>query len=74
MRDGTFLRLKTMEIGYTLPRGWVNAVNLQNIRLYLSGSNLLIFSKFKMWDPEMAGNGLAYPLQRVFNVGVNIEF
>jgi hypothetical protein len=74
MRDGTFLRLKTMEIGYTLPRRWVNTVNFQNIRLYLSGSNLLMFSKFKMWDPEMAGNGLAYPIQRVFNVGINIEF
>ncbi|MDR2775404.1 MAG: SusC/RagA family TonB-linked outer membrane protein, partial [Tannerella sp.] len=74
MRDGTFLRLKTMEIGYTLPQRWTNVINLQNIRLYLSGSNLLVFSKFKMWDVEMAGNGLAYPIQRVFNVGVNVEF
>jgi TonB-linked SusC/RagA family outer membrane protein len=74
MRDGTFLRLKTMEIGYTLPQQWTKAINIQNIRLYLSGNNLLVFSKFKMWDPEMAGNGLAYPIQRVFNVGVNIEF
>jgi TonB-linked SusC/RagA family outer membrane protein len=74
MRDGTFLRFKTMEIGYTLPRRWINPINIQNLRLYISGNNLLIFSKFKMWDPEMAGNGLAYPIQRVFNVGVNVEF
>ncbi|MDR3246999.1 MAG: TonB-dependent receptor [Prevotellaceae bacterium] len=74
MRDGSFLRLKTMEIGYTLPKAWVERVKLQNARFYVSGSNLLVFSKFKMWDPEMAGNGLAYPLQRVFNLGLNIDF
>jgi TonB-linked SusC/RagA family outer membrane protein len=74
MRDGTFLRLKTMEIGYTLPKKWVNNIKLTNARLYVTGNNLLVFSKFKMWDPEMAGNGLAYPIQRVFNIGVNVEF
>jgi TonB-linked SusC/RagA family outer membrane protein len=74
MRDGAFLRLKTAEIGYTLPAKWVNHIKLQNARLYISGNNLLLFSKFKMWDVEMAGNGLAYPIQRVFNFGVNIDF
>ncbi|MDR1895591.1 MAG: TonB-dependent receptor [Prevotellaceae bacterium] len=74
MRDGSFLRLKTAEVGYTLPKGWVERVKLQSARFYVSGSNLLVFSKFKMWDPEMAGNGLAYPLQRVFNIGLNVEF
>ncbi|MDR1120374.1 MAG: TonB-dependent receptor, partial [Dysgonamonadaceae bacterium] len=63
MRDGTFLRLKTVEIGYSLPKKWINAIKLQSARLYVTGNNLLVFSKFKMWDPEMAGNGLAYPLQ-----------
>jgi TonB-linked SusC/RagA family outer membrane protein len=74
MRDGSFLRLKTSEIGYTLPAIFVSAVKLSNVRLYVSGSNLAVFSVFKMWDSEMAGNGLAYPLQRVFNIGANIEF
>jgi TonB-linked SusC/RagA family outer membrane protein len=74
MRDGSFLRLKTAEIGYSLPKKWISNVKLQSARFYFSGSNLLLFSKFKMWDPEMAGNGLAYPLQRVFNIGLNIEF
>jgi TonB-linked SusC/RagA family outer membrane protein len=74
MRDGTFLRLKTIEIGYSLPKQWVNIVKLQSARLYVTGNNLLVFSKFKMWDPEMAGNGLAYPVQRVFNIGLNVEF
>jgi TonB-linked SusC/RagA family outer membrane protein len=74
MRDGSFLRLKTAEIGYSLPHKWIERVKLQSARLYISGSNLLLFSKFKMWDPEMAGDGLKYPLQRVFNLGLNIGF
>lgn len=74
MRDGSFLRLKTAEIGYTLPKRWVQAIKSSNVRFYASGNNLAILSAFKMWDPEMAGNGLAYPLQRVVNFGVNIEF
>jgi TonB-linked SusC/RagA family outer membrane protein len=74
MRDGSFLRLKTAEIGYSLPKKWISNIKLQSARFYVSGSNLLLFSKFKMWDPEMAGDGLKYPLQRVFNLGLNIEF
>jgi TonB-linked SusC/RagA family outer membrane protein len=74
MRDGSFLRLKSAEIGYTLPKAWIKKALLQNARFYVSGNNLLVFSKFKMWDPEMAGNGLAYPIQRVFNIGVNVDF
>jgi TonB-linked SusC/RagA family outer membrane protein len=74
MRDGSFLRLKTAEIGYTLPKRWIEHSKIQNARIYLSGSNLMVFSVFKMWDPEMADNGLAYPLQRVFNLGVNVNF
>jgi TonB-linked SusC/RagA family outer membrane protein len=74
MRDGAFLRLKTAEIGYSLPHKWINRVKMQGARIYISGNNLLLFSKFKMWDIEMAGNGLAYPIQRVFNFGINIDF
>lgn len=74
MRNGSFLRLKTVEVGYNLPTKWIKPLHLSNVRVYGTGNNLCVFSKFKMWDPEMAGNGLAYPLQRVFNLGVNIEF
>jgi hypothetical protein len=74
MRDGSFLRLKTAEIGYTVPVKTSRKIYLENIRLYVSGSNLAVFSVFKMWDPEMAGNGLSYPLQRVINIGANFEF
>jgi TonB-linked SusC/RagA family outer membrane protein len=74
MRSGDFLRLKSLELGYTLPKRWLDAIRMQNIRFYASGTNLFVISKFKMWDPEMGNNGLAYPLQRVFNLGVTIEF
>src|SRR5690606_1789009 len=71
MRDGSFLRLKQAEFGYTIPQRLSERWSMSNLRFYLSGTNLLLFSKFKMWDVEMAGNGLGYPNQRVFNLGVN---
>jgi TonB-linked SusC/RagA family outer membrane protein len=74
MRDGSYLRMKSVELGYTLPKKWINVIKMQNIRLYASGSNLFVISKFKMWDPEMGSNGLAYPIQRVVNLGVTIDF
>ncbi|MDR0386077.1 MAG: SusC/RagA family TonB-linked outer membrane protein, partial [Prevotellaceae bacterium] len=74
MHDGSFLRLKSVELGYSFPKKWIEKLKMQNLRFYASGSNLFVISAFKMWDPEMAGDGLKYPLQRVFNIGVNIEF
>ena len=74
MRDGSFLRLKQVEFGYTLPGRLTRKAEVENLRLYVSGSNLWCWSNFKLWDPEMAGNGLGYPVQRVFNFGVNINF
>ncbi|MDR2472710.1 MAG: TonB-dependent receptor [Tannerella sp.] len=72
LRDGSFLRLKSLEAGYTVPAKWIAPV--RNIRLYFSGTNLLTFSKFKLWDPEMGGNGLGYPVQKVFNFGLQLSF
>jgi TonB-linked SusC/RagA family outer membrane protein len=74
MRDGSFLRLKTLELGYTLPDKWIRKLGMTSFRLYYSGVNLLCFSRFKLWDPEMAGNGLGYPIQRVHNIGINLSF
>lgn len=74
MRDGSFLRLKTVEAGYSLPTRFSRKLGMENLRVYFSANNLVCFSKFKLWDPEMAGNGLGYPLQRVFNVGLNVQF
>lgn len=73
MRDGSFLRLKQAEIGYTIPGKWKEKLRIDNLRVYVSGTNLLLWSKFKLWDVEMGGNGLGYPIQRVFNVGINVS-
>lgn len=74
MRDGSFLRLKSVELGYTLPDTWTKKAYIRNLRLYFSGTNLLTFSVFKLWDPEMAGNGMGYPIQKVYNIGLNLTF
>lgn len=74
LRNGAFVRFKTAEIGYTLPKELTNRAHIQNFRVYVSGSNLFVWSKFKMWDPEMAGDGLGYPVQRVINLGINFNF
>src|SRR3546814_1194839 len=73
MQDGTFLRLKSMEIGYTLPAKLLQRFKVENLRIYLAGTNLLTFSSFKLWDPEMGGNGLGYPTQRVFSAGLQVS-
>lgn len=65
LRNGAFLKLKNAEIGYTYKKA----------RFYVSGINLLTFSPFKLWDPEMGGGkGLSYPTQRTFNVGFQLSF
>lgn len=74
MRDGSFLRLKQAEIGYTVPGNWQKKLHIGQLRFYVSGTNLLLFSKFKLWDVEMAGQGLGYPIQRTLNLGLNISF
>ncbi|MDR1667266.1 MAG: TonB-dependent receptor [Bacteroidales bacterium] len=74
MQDATFLRLKSAEIGYSVPQRLIQKLFMSNLRIYVSGTNLLCWSPFKLWDPEMAGNGLGYPLQRVINIGLNVGF
>ncbi|HNZ67707.1 MAG: TonB-dependent receptor [Prolixibacteraceae bacterium] len=74
MQDGTFLRLKSVELGYSLPKNLYQRFGIEYMRLYGSGTNLLTFSRFKLWDPEMGGNGLGYPVQRVLNIGLQISF
>jgi TonB-linked SusC/RagA family outer membrane protein len=73
MQDGAFVRLKSAEIGYSFSDGALKKLNLQKFRIYASGTNLLVFSRFKLWDPELAGNGFNYPNQRVFNLGINLS-
>ena len=69
LRSVGYIRLKSLEMGYTMPE-----IGGLSPRFYASGTNLLTLSNFKLWDPEMGGNGLSYPLQRVFNVGIQLNF
>ena len=73
MQDGAFLRLKQLEVGYSLSDKLISKWKMDKVRFYASGTNLFVISKFKLWDPELAGNGLEYPNQRVFNIGLNIS-
>ncbi|WP_256005286.1 TonB-dependent receptor [Pedobacter deserti] len=74
MRNGAFLRLKSVELGYTFPKRMTQRIQVQNLRLYGSATNLFTLSGFKYWDVEMAGDGLGYPVQRVFNLGLQLDF
>ncbi len=74
MRNGSFLRLKQVEVGYSLPKRWMDKLHLSKTRVYVNGINLLTISSFKLWDVEMGGNGLGYPIQKVINGGLQISF
>ncbi|MBR1872848.1 MAG: TonB-dependent receptor [Bacteroidales bacterium] len=74
-RDMGFMRLKNAEIGYTLPKRITRKIGLSTVRFYLQGVNLLTFSKFKLWDPELAAsNGNIYPQMRTYSFGINLNF
>lgn len=72
MRNGAMLRLKSLELGYNLPEKAARKIGMTKLRVYVNASNLFVISNFKLWDPEMGANGLGYPLQRVFNIGLSI--
>lgn len=75
MRNGSFLRLKNFEVGYTMSKGLMNKTFIKSLRFYISGNNLLTFSKFKLWDPEKGnGDGSGYPPNRVVTLGLNANF
>ena len=74
LRDGSFLRLKSLEIGYSMNEELIQKAKLESARLYISTTNLFTISKFKIWDVEMGGNGLGYPIQRGINLGLNMNF
>jgi TonB-linked SusC/RagA family outer membrane protein len=75
LKDMSMLRLKNLEVGYTLPQKWTDAIWISRARVYVRGANLLCFSKFKLWDPELdTTNGLKYPIMRSFSIGLDITF
>lgn len=75
LRDGSFLRLKSVEIGYSLPKSLLQKSFIKSLRFYAAGNNLLQFSPFKLWDPEKGStDGSGYPLNRMFSIGFNANF
>lgn len=76
LQDTSYLRLKNLQLGYTLPKGWLNSVGVENIRIYYSVENLLTFDKMKInIDPESTSQRLSsYPLLRTHAFGVNVTF
>lgn len=72
MRNGSFLRLKSIDMGYTF--GDLKKIGLKAPRVYFTANNVALFSKFRMWDVEMGGNGLGYPVQSVYSLGAQLNF
>ena len=77
-RNATFLRLKSVQLGYSLPEGILSKSFLNRVRIYVSGENLATFTNYyEGWDPEMNTGGSSatfYPLLRVFAAGIDIKF
>lgn len=71
MKNGDFLRLRSLEIGYDLPKKWINKVRLQKASIYLRGMNLFTLDHIKDFDPEVLEG---YPVMRSYNIGVNLTF
>ena len=75
VKDIDFLRLKTLDFGYYLPKSVTRATRMKNARIYVQGVNLFYWSKFKLWDPELnTTNGTAYPNTRTITFGVQATF
>ena len=74
-KDMSFLRCKTIEVGYTLPRKWLSSLYVKSCRVFVSGNNLFCISSFKLWDPELGTNdGLKYPMNRSVMFGLDVNF
>jgi len=74
-KDMSFLRMKNAELGYTFPKKWTSRIGLSTTRIYLTGANLLTFSRFKLWDPELESSyGNVYPLTKNVSIGLNLNF
>lgn len=71
VRSGSYMRLKNVEVGYTLPVSWARKISVSGIRVFVNGENLLTLYGYKGFDPEV--NGIAYPIQQVFNAGVDLK-
>lgn len=75
LANGAYLRLKTVELGYTLPKEVAKKIRMTNFRVSVIADNLHVWDKVKLWDPEQAsGNGAGYPLTRSFTMNIQMSF
>ncbi|MDD4592588.1 MAG: TonB-dependent receptor, partial [Parabacteroides sp.] len=75
LKDASFIRLKNVELAYNFPPKLLERMNIENLRLFVSGFNLFSIDKIKIQDPEGTNaGGMYYPQQRIYNMGVNISF
>ena len=73
-RDGSFLRLKNVELGYQFDKKLVQRWKMQNLRIYVQGSNLAVWDHVKMWDPEIGNSGARYPINATWTFGLDVTF
>lgn len=75
LRDGAYLRLKTLEIGYTIPKLMTTKLQMDNVRIFLIGTNLFVWDSLKLWDPELgSGDGMKYPPSKTWTLGLSVSF
>jgi TonB-linked SusC/RagA family outer membrane protein len=76
LANGAYLRLKTIDIGYSIPQSVANRIHCSSLRIFVVGTNLLTWSDFKLWDPEIGDNprGEKYPLAKSVTFGFNVNF
>lgn len=88
LRDGSYLRLKNLEFGYSFPKKWINSFYAESVRVGFIGHNLLVFSNFKWWDPEIGTNdyedsnkkkyyykdGAKYPISKTYSFNLTVTF
>jgi Outer membrane cobalamin receptor protein len=75
LRDMSFVRLRNVEVGYSLPSKLLDHLSIRNFRIFLRGNNLLTISDFKLWDPELgSNNGMRYPIMKSVSMGLELNF
>jgi TonB-linked SusC/RagA family outer membrane protein len=72
----SYLKLKSLQIGYTLPKNWIRAAKINNCRIFVAGENLLTFAAkdFPAVDPELGGSVIVYPIAKLYSCGINLTF
>lgn len=74
LRDASFVRLKSMEVGYTFPKMLIQKLGLEKLRIFANGNNLFTIDSMKIFDPEMTAGIKGYPIQRTLTFGANVIF